>query len=113
MSKKADIDVRQYPYKSIRESRAPVRAPAMPSIKPTPVAARFSNPGIRQQVVSLIGPEKTASYLDSARWDATTRTIVTPHGYAADRLRELLGRYLSRERIAVSAGIMGPPLMAA
>lgn len=101
MTQKPDMDVRQYLYKPIKDSRAPLR----PSPKPTPVTARFPNPDIRREVLSLIGPEKTASYLDSALWDAASRMILTPHALGADRLREFAGRYLARENICVSVGV--------
>lgn len=101
MTQKPDMDGRQYLYKPIKESRAPLR----PSPKPTPVAACFPNPDIRREVLALIGPEKTASYLDSAIWDSVSRMIITPHAYGADRLREFAGRYLARENIGVSFGV--------
>lgn len=101
MTKKPDMDGRQYLYKPIKDSRASLR----PSPKPTPVAASFPNPDIRREVLALIGPEKTASYLDSAIWDSVSRMIITPHAYGADRLREFAGRYLARENIGVSFGI--------
>jgi len=98
MTQKPDMDVRQYLYKPIKDSRTPQR----PSPKPTPVTARFPNPDIRREVLALIGPEKTASYLDSAIWDAASRMILTPHAYGAERLREFVGRYLAREKIGVA-----------
>lgn len=101
MTKKPDMDGRQYLYKPIKDSRAPLR----PSPKATPVVACFPNPDIRREVLALIGPEKTASYLDSAIWDSVSRMIITPHAYGADRLREFAGRYLARENICVSFGI--------
>lgn len=101
MTKKPDMDVRQYLYKPIKDSRTPLRR----SPKPTPVAARFPNPDIRREVLALIGPEKTASYLDSAIWDPASRMILTPHAYGAERLREFAGRYLARESICVSVGV--------
>ncbi|WP_406852978.1 hypothetical protein WEU32_04155 [Brevundimonas sp. BH3] len=101
MTKKPDMDGRQYLYKPIKDSRASLR----PSPKLTPVAACFPNPDIRREVLALIGPEKTASYLDSAIWDSVSRMIITPHAYGADRLREFAGRYLARENIGVSFGI--------
>lgn len=101
MTKKPDMDVRQYLYKPIKDSRELLRM----SPKPTPVVARFPNPDIRREVLALIGPEKTASYLDSAIWDSASRMILTPHAYAADRLREFAGRYLARENICVSVGV--------
>lgn len=101
MTKKPDMDVRQYLYKPIKDSRTPLRL----SPKQVPVAARFSDPDIRREVLRLIGPEKTASYLDSAVWDAASRMILTPHAYGAERLREFAGRYLARENICVSVGV--------
>lgn len=101
MTQKPDMDVRQYLYKPIKDSRTPLRS----SPKPTPVVARFSNPDIRREVLRLIGPEKTASYLDSAIWDPPSRMILTPHAYGAERLREFAGRYLARENICVSVGV--------
>ena len=101
MTKKPDMDVRQYLYKPIKDSRTPQR----PSSKPTPLTARFPNPDIRREVLALIGPEKTASYLDSAIWDPATRMILTPHAYGAERLREFAGRYLAKESICVSVGV--------
>ena len=101
MTKKPDMDVRQYLYKPIKDSRTPQR----PLPKPTPVTARFSNPDIRQKVLNLIGPEKTASYLDSAIWDPAARMIIAPHTYGAERLREFAGRYLAREKICISVGV--------
>lgn len=109
MTKKPDMDVRQYLYKPIKDSRAPLR----PSPKPTPVAARFSNPDIRREVLALIGPEKTASYLDSAIWDPASRMIITPHAYGAERLREFAGRYLTREGICVSVSVSEKSRLAA
>lgn len=101
MTKKPDMGVRQYLYKPIKDSRTPLS----PSPKPTPVTVRFPNPDIRREVLALIGPEKTASYLDSAIWDPASRMIITPHAYGAERLREFVGRYLTRESICVSVGV--------
>ena len=105
MTKKPDMDVRQYLYKPIKDSRTPLRPSPKPTPKPTPVTARFPDPDIRREVLALIGPEKTASYLDSANWDAASRMILTPHAYGAERLREFAGRYLARESICVSVGV--------
>lgn len=105
MTKKPDMDVRQYLYKPIKDSRTPLRPSPKPTPNPTPVIARFPNSDIRREVLALIGPEKTASYLDSAIWDPASRMIITPHAYAAERLREFAALYLAKENISVSFGV--------
>ena len=97
-SQKADADVRQYHYESIRRSSAASGgASGGPSSRAT-----FANPEIRNWVVALAGEGAAKSYLDPSTWDAKRKRIVCATSTGAARLLERAGSHLAAEGISVA-----------
>lgn len=100
VSRKPDMDVRQYLYDPIR--RFPSQERRQPS-RPASVAA-FPCQDIRRMVVALGGEAAAISYLDQASWDPTGRQILCRNVIASDRLQELAGERL--EGTGVTIGLL-------
>ena len=67
-----------------------VRAEAAPAIG----ASRFADEPIRRIVVAERDEDFARSYLDPARWDGERKAILTPTGFAADKLNREVRRHL-------------------
>lgn len=100
-SRKPDMDVRQFPYDSIRrflaaesQQRDVVGTPAQ--------VVPFAQADIRQAVVQIMGEAATMSYLDRARWEPDGQCIVCSSPTAFGRLKDLVGRPLAERGVSIA-----------
>lgn len=97
VSRKPDMDVRQYLYDPIRRNPAPPR----PAPKPADVVP-FPCSEIREAVVEVAGELATISYLDQAAWDPDSQRILCRSTLASSRLQDLAGRHLACRGITIA-----------
>ena len=103
VSRKPDMDVRQYLYDPIR--RFPPPAPRQ-SARSASVAP-FPCHDIRQMVVALGGEAAAISYLDQANWDPAGRQILCRSTIASGRLQDLVGKRLAETGVTID--LLPPP----
>lgn len=112
MSRKPDMDVRQFPYEPIRRFRA--AESRRPDGGGTPAQLiPFAQTEIRKAVVQIAGEGAAVSYLDHARWEPDERRILCSSPTAFARLTDLVGRPLAAKGVSIALQPGGPRNLAA
>ncbi len=102
LSRKPDIDVRQFPYEPIRRFRtAEHRRPNGGAGTPARITP-FAQADVREAVVQIAGENAAVSYLDRAKWEPDERRILCTGPTAFTRLKDLVGRPLAARGISIA-----------
>ena len=113
VSRKPDMDVRQYLYDPIRRFPTPESRKSGSGNRPLAQIAPFAETGIRAVVTRLAGEAATVSYLDSAIWDAGENRIVCTSPTGFRKLCSLVGRPLAAMDVSIVLDARGVGRMAA